>query len=121
MVKRNIVSMLGQYRSELYRKFVQGITGFGIRHVEENGAYPVEYGRTVVQSNDYIFKVRYFGIVDNSLDIGILFFYSFKECRLVVLQFDFIKGWNTVRGLKLGEERITFRLGSTGVHHTTCS
>lgn len=84
--------MLGQYRSELYRKFVQGITGFGIRHVEENGAYPVEYGRTVVQSNDYIFKVRYFGIVDNSLDIGILSSIPLRNCRLVVLQFDFTKG-----------------------------
>ena len=36
--------MFGQYRSELYGKFVQGVTGLGIRHVEEDGAYPVEYG-----------------------------------------------------------------------------
>ena len=59
-------------------------------------------------------------VLSTIADIGILLFYSLKECRFVVFQPDFVERRNTVRGLKLGEERIAFRLVGTGVHHTTC-
>ena len=119
-IERDIVSVFGQYRSEFHGEVSQFVGRFGFRQIVEYTAYTVQHGRTVVEGKDYILEVGSFGVINDSLDIGILFLYTFQEGRLVMLQFDLVERGHAVRGLELGKERIAFRLGGTGVHHTTC-
>ena len=112
--------MFGQCRGQFHGKGCQFIGSFGLRQVEEYTAYTVQSWGAVVESNNDIFESGSFRIGNDGLDIGILLFYTFLECGFIVLQLDFIEWRHSIGCLKLGKERIAFRLGGTGVHHTTC-
>ena len=103
----------------LYGLSLIHICSFGLRQVEKYTTYTVQGGRAVVKGNNDIFESRGFRIVNDGLDVGILLFHAFLECGFIVLQLDFIEWRHAIGCLKLGKERIAFRLGGTGVHHTT--
>ena len=119
LVEGNVVFMFGQCWSQFHGKGCQFIGSFGLRQVEKYTAYTVQGGRAVVKGNNDIFESRGFRIVNDGLDVGILLFHAFLECGFIVLQLDFIEWRHAIGCLKLGKERIAFRLGGTGVHHTT--
>ena len=119
LVEGDVVFVFGQCRSQFHGKGCQFIGSFGLRQVEKYTAYTVQGGRAVVEGNNDIFESRGFRIVNDGLDIGVLLFYTFLECGFIVLQLDFIEWRHAIGCLKLGKERIAFRLGGTGVHHTT--
>ncbi len=52
--------------------------------------------------------------------LAFCFSIPFWNAGSYVLQLDFIEWRHAIGCLKLSKERIAFRLGRTGVHHTTC-
>ena len=105
-IEGDIVLVLGEQRGNLLGYGIHSVVVLALAEVEEDTAYLLEKGSTILVSLDGVGEGGRFGVVDDAVDFSLLAQHAFLEGGHVVLGLDAGEIGNFVRGAPGGEEGV---------------
>ena len=96
----------GGHRSDFLRNLLHLVVGVGLHQVVEDAGDPLEVQSAVLQGHDGVLEIRFGAVRDYGVDFGLGLRYGGLESREIMLVFDLVELWRTVRERRFIQKRV---------------